>query len=65
MIPITKEQAEAIRKEFPDVPIPKTCKLKNNGKRRGKRTVQETEKILTFLKKIENENVIETYGNVD
>lgn len=64
MIQVTKEQAEAIRKKFPDVPVPMTCRLRNDGRRRGKNYVQETNEILTFLKTLENQKVIETYGKV-
>ena len=52
VIQITKDEAKLIREQFPTIPLPKTCKLKNKGARRGKTYIQETSEILKLIEKI-------------
>jgi hypothetical protein len=51
MVVITKEEAETLRKLFPDIQIFKTCKLKNKGASRGKRYCPEYRSVIDWLKK--------------
>lgn len=59
MIAITKDEAIILRNKNPNVTIVKTCKLKNQGSRRGKRWVEPTKDVINTLKKIRDVDVIE------
>lgn len=59
MIAITKDEAMALREQNPRVTIVKTCKLKNQGARRGKRWVEPTNEVIKKLKELRNTDFIE------
>lgn len=59
MIAINKSEANAIRERFPHVFIVRTMKQKS---KRGHYFCEEIPRVMQYLDKIRNENVIEQHG---
>ena len=49
MIQITKDEMEFLQKHINGLRSTRTCKLKNKGKKRGKRYVEETGEVINLL----------------
>lgn len=49
MIQITNDEAKYLRENLKNVKVQKTCRLKNNGRSRGKYYVEEEDKVLKAL----------------
>ncbi len=63
MVEITKSQAEYLRSH--GVAVTRTCKLKQNGKKRGKMYAAEEPYILKLLNEYNSQQIIATtYGEV-
>lgn len=62
MVEITKEEAMYLREHGAD--ISRTCKLKNNGKKRSKYFCAEERKSFALLDEFrKNVKILETYPN--
>lgn len=59
MIAIYKEEAKAIRENFPDVHVVRTVKGKSN---RGHYYCEESKKVLRFLNTLRNGSLVEKAG---